>query len=290
MDNVVEGNVTFVGRGNPAPSKYYVVPRNFPVGEFANTFIANRDIPRPQVLISVTGGAQDFKMLSSNLEQIFNRGLLRAAENTSAWIVTGGLSTGVMEFVGNAIRAMDIRVPCIGVATFSKVSHNEIFLEAGDVNYTAEKKNDPRSCSLQQDHSHFILVRSPVDEWGQEIEFRSSLEKHFTTFERGVPLVLVALNGGPNTIKTLVEGARQNFPIIIVDQSGRACDAMAAFLRNKADNKRFKLDAWNDMLSTTKDEKKRAEYTEQMNEVIIYTKLINQNNTIFIIFIYLFIL
>lgn len=55
-----------------------------------------------QVLISVTGGAQDFKMLSSNLEQvrkiyfllhfinltikIFNRGLLRAAENTRAWI------------------------------------------------------------------------------------------------------------------------------------------------------------------------------------------------------------
>lgn len=25
MDNVVEGELTFVGRGNPAPSKYYIV-------------------------------------------------------------------------------------------------------------------------------------------------------------------------------------------------------------------------------------------------------------------------
>lgn len=36
--------------------------------------------------------------------------------------------------------------------------------------------------------------------------FRSSLE-HYFTMEARVPLVLVALNGGPNTIKTLVEGA-----------------------------------------------------------------------------------
>jgi hypothetical protein len=30
-------------------------------------------------------------------------------------------------------------------------------------------------------------------------------------------------------------GAKQHFPIIIVEQSGRACDAMAAFLKNKLD-------------------------------------------------------
>lgn len=35
----------------------------------------------------------------------------------------------------------------------------------------------------------------------------------------------------------LSPGARKNFPIIIVDQSGRACDAMAAYIKHKEDNK-----------------------------------------------------
>ena len=113
--------------------------------------------------------------------------------------------------------------------------------------------------------------------------FRTALEHHFATKEQ-IPIVLVALNGGPNTIKTLVEGiqhlrplllppsylpptspsylpllspppispsyfplhllhfshmktgAKKKFPIIIVDKSGRACDAMAAFIKHKTDN------------------------------------------------------
>jgi hypothetical protein len=35
--------------------------------------------------------------------------------------------------------------------------------------------------------------------------FRTALEHHFSTKDN-IPIVLVALNGGPNTIKTLVEG------------------------------------------------------------------------------------
>eukprot|EP00026_Physarum_polycephalum_P001425 Phypoly_transcript_01426.p1 GENE.Phypoly_transcript_01426~~Phypoly_transcript_01426.p1 ORF type:complete len:856 (+),score=89.64 Phypoly_transcript_01426:115-2682(+) len=269
MRNVVEGEVTFVGRGNPIPSKYYIVPEKFDVSEFADTCFANKDLPRPQVLISVTGGAQDFKMLSSNLEQIFNRGLLRAAENTSAWIVTGGLSSGVMEFVGNALRQMDVNVPCIGIATYSKVSHKESLEPGGKVNYSAEKKNDAKSASLQQDHTHFILVRNEIDDWGQEIGFRTALEHHFAT-KAQIPIVLVALNGGPNTIKTLVEGARKRFPIIIVDKSGRACDAMASFLKHKQDDKRHKRDAWNQLISSTKEPLKQQEYTNQMEELYLY--------------------
>lgn len=82
----------------------------------------------------------------------------------------------------------DVQVPCIGVATHAKVSHNEVFVSitngliyeshiylinqvGGSVNYTAEKKNDAKSASLQQDHTHFILVKSKKDDWGQEIEY-----------------------------------------------------------------------------------------------------------------------
>ena len=40
--------------------------------------------------------------------------------------VTGGLDTGVMQFVGDAVKKQDFDdVPCIGIATHKKVSHFE---------------------------------------------------------------------------------------------------------------------------------------------------------------------
>ena len=50
--------------------------------------------PKPEVLITVTGGAQDFK-LSSQLQVAFDRGLVSAAQSARAWIFTAGSDTGV---------------------------------------------------------------------------------------------------------------------------------------------------------------------------------------------------
>ena len=47
-------------------------------------------MPKPEVLITVTGGAQDFQ-LSSQLQVAFDRGLVSAAQSAKAWIFTAGL-------------------------------------------------------------------------------------------------------------------------------------------------------------------------------------------------------
>lgn len=39
-----------------------------------------------QVLLSVTGGAKNFLITSAKLEKVFNRGLIKAAQNIDAWI------------------------------------------------------------------------------------------------------------------------------------------------------------------------------------------------------------
>jgi hypothetical protein len=55
-------------------------------------------LPRPRLLISVTGGAIDFPMdphKQAVLEQ-----LLDTARRTNAWIVTGGSRAGIMKYVG----------------------------------------------------------------------------------------------------------------------------------------------------------------------------------------------
>ena len=56
----------------------------------------------PSVLISITGGAQDFR-LPQNVQTAFERGLMRAARSGNTWMITGGTDTGVMRLVGQAI-------------------------------------------------------------------------------------------------------------------------------------------------------------------------------------------
>ncbi len=56
------------------------------------------ELPRPKLLISVTGGAQDFP-LSRAKENVLYK-LMEAARQTDAWIVTGGTDAGIMKYVG----------------------------------------------------------------------------------------------------------------------------------------------------------------------------------------------
>jgi len=247
------GRINFIAQGNPGDlAKFCVVPKEFPAGDFVQQFFQNAcGLARPKVLISVTGGAQDFTMLSSKLEQIFSRGLLRAAQNTTAWIVTGGLDSGVMKFVGDAVRDQDADVPCIGIATYSKVINKELLMSGATVSYTPEKPNDAVSAALNPNHTHFVLVDSKVDNWGEEITFRTALED-FISREWRVPMVLVAVNGGPGTVQTVVDGVKQKFPTIIVEGSGRASDAIACYLKHKADPARNSLEEWNKFLGGVK--------------------------------------
>ena len=61
------------------------------------------DLQPPKLLISVTGGAQNFR-LKSSLKEAFRKGLVKAALSTQAWISTGGSYAGVMKHVGEAVR------------------------------------------------------------------------------------------------------------------------------------------------------------------------------------------
>jgi len=248
-------DVIFVGKGNLIPSKYIIIPKslenevdslieNFLIrGIAANAQIdeeieINNDafLPtKPGVLISVTGGAQDFYMHSSKLEQVFNRGLLKAAQNISAWIVDGGLDAGVMQYVGKAIKEVSVEdVPCIGIASHKMVIMNELLTEKGfdpmPAEYVANQPNTPNKCALNPNHTHFILVDSPTVQWGQEIVFRSQFEKYIRD-KFQIPVVLIVVNGGPGTLDTVAQAAEKNFAIVVVQGSGRASDAVAALVK-----------------------------------------------------------
>lgn len=52
----------------------------------------------PKLLISVHGGLQNFE-LQPKLKQVFGKGLIKAAMTTGAWIFTGGVNTGEVQYL-----------------------------------------------------------------------------------------------------------------------------------------------------------------------------------------------
>ena len=43
----------------------------------------------------------------------------------------------------------------------------------------------------------------------------------------GIPVVILCLEGGPNTIVTMAEAIKNGVPAVVIDGSGRAADVVA---------------------------------------------------------------
>jgi transient receptor potential cation channel subfamily M protein 2 len=79
----------------------------------------------PQLILSVTGGAQQFTC-DEDTKRGFKLGLMKAAKTTNAWIITGGTNYGVMKLVGDAV-AEDINahgLTVLGIATWGTDHYN----------------------------------------------------------------------------------------------------------------------------------------------------------------------
>lgn len=106
-------------------------------------------LPTPQLIISVTGGADIFKLSTLRVRRAFQQGLIIAAVTTGqhncfsftmsfisfivekivdAWIITGGTNAGIMKEVGDAVdklRYKNTKIPskvqCIGICSWNYI-------------------------------------------------------------------------------------------------------------------------------------------------------------------------
>ena len=51
------------------------------------------NLPMPKLILSITGGAQNFS-IPHKIKKAFKEGLVKAAATTGSWIITGGTNTG----------------------------------------------------------------------------------------------------------------------------------------------------------------------------------------------------
>ncbi|KAM9709328.1 transient receptor potential cation channel subfamily M member 2 isoform 2-T2 [Menidia menidia] len=197
----------------------------------------------PNLLISVTGGAKNFKM-KAGLKNMFHRGLIKVAQTTGAWIITGGTHAGVMKHVGQAVRDHALsstgqgKIVAIGVATWGvihnrdKLVHKEGCFPA---HYTMDTEGQGRLSCLDNNHTHFLLVDDGTNgRYGVEIELRTLLEKCISSKTLGnkgsggkIPAVCVVLDGGPGTLNTIYNAMLNGTPCVILEGSGRMADVIA---------------------------------------------------------------
>ncbi|XP_075036348.1 transient receptor potential cation channel subfamily M member 2 isoform X2 [Mixophyes fleayi] len=238
------GDISFTGLGHRVGKQYIRVSSDTPSNVLYQLMTEHWGLEVPNLLISVTGGAKNFRM-KTRLRNIFRRGLVKVAQTTGAWIITGGSHAGVMKQVGEAVKDFCMgsnnknnEIVTIGVATWGIVHKRSSLISSNGLfpaEYQIDVENQGNLSCLDNNHSHFILVDDGTNgRYGMEILLRTKLEKFISeqTKEKGgvaikIPIVCVVLEGGPGTLDTIYNAVSNNTPCVIVEGSGRVADVIA---------------------------------------------------------------
>uniref|UniRef100_A0A8C5P9R7 Transient receptor potential cation channel subfamily M member 1 n=1 Tax=Leptobrachium leishanense TaxID=445787 RepID=A0A8C5P9R7_9ANUR len=254
------GILEFQGGGHSNKAMYIRVSYDTKPDSLLHLMVKEWQLELPKLLISVHGGLQNFEM-QPKLKQVFGKGLIKAAMTTGAWIFTGGVSTGVIRHVGDALKDHSSksrgRICAIGIAPWGIVENKEDLI-GRDVTKPYQTMSNPLSklSVLNNTHTHFILAdNGTFGKYGAEVKLRRQLEKHISlqkinTREYGsclkespldstaninlltpqsVPVVALIVEGGPNVISIVLECLREEppIPVVVCDGSGRASDILS---------------------------------------------------------------
>ncbi|XP_062246524.1 transient receptor potential cation channel subfamily M member 1-like [Platichthys flesus] len=234
------GVIEFQGGGHINKAMYIRVSNDSKPDSLLHLMVKDWQLELPTLLISVHGGLQNFD-LPPKLKQVFGKGLIKAAVTTGAWIFTGGVSTGVIRHVGDALKDHSSKsrgkVCAIGIAPWGIIENKEDLI-GRDVTRSYQTMSNPLSklSVLNNSHSHFILSdNGTTGKYGAEVRLRRQLEKHIalqkinTRLGQGVPVVCLILEGGPNVISIVLESLKEDppVPVVICDGSGRASDIIS---------------------------------------------------------------
>ncbi|KAM6388675.1 transient receptor potential cation channel subfamily M member 7 [Pluvialis apricaria] len=234
------GVINFQGGSHSYRAKYLRLSYDTKPEAILQLMLKEWQMELPKLVISVHGGMQKFE-LHPRIKQLLGKGLIKAAVTTGAWIITGGVNTGVAKHVGDALREHASRssrkICTIGIAPWG-VIENRNDLVGRDVVAPYQTLLNPLSKLnvLNNLHSHFILVDDgTVGKYGAEVKLRRELEKTINLqriharIGQGVPVVALVFEGGPNVILTVLDFLQESppVPVVVCEGTGRAADILA---------------------------------------------------------------
>uniref|UniRef100_A0A3B4ZAJ9 Transient receptor potential cation channel, subfamily M, member 1b n=4 Tax=Seriola TaxID=8160 RepID=A0A3B4ZAJ9_SERLL len=273
------GIIEFQGGGFVNKAMYIRVSYDSKPDNLLHLMVKDWQLELPTLLISVHGGLQNFD-LQPKLKQVFGKGLIKAAVTTGAWIFTGGVNTGVIRHVGDALKDHSSKsrgkVCAIGIAPWGILENKEDLI-GKDVTRPYQTMANPLSklAVLNNSHSHFILTdNGTCGKYGSEVKLRRLLEKHIslqkinTRLGQGVPLVCLIVEGGPNVISIALESLRDDppIPVVVCDGSGRASDIISFAHKFSEDGGLVNDDVRDQLLVTIQ---KTFNYTKSQSQQIL---------------------
>ncbi|XP_064237127.1 transient receptor potential cation channel subfamily M member 4 isoform X1 [Aotus nancymaae] len=203
----------------------------------------------PNLVVSVLGGSGG-PVLQTWLQDLLRRGLVRAAQSTGAWIVTGGLHTGIGRHVGVAVRDHQTastggtKVVAMGVAPWGVVQKRDILTNPkGSFPAQYDWRRDPKDgvqFPLDYNYSAFFLVDDGTHgRLGGESRFRLRLESYISQQKAGVggtgidiPVLLLLIDGDEKMLMQIENATQARLPCLLVAGSGGAADCLAETLED----------------------------------------------------------
>lgn len=203
----------------------------------------------PNLVVSVLGGSGG-PVLQTWLQDLLRRGLVRAAQSTGAWIVTGGLHTGIGRHVGVAVRDHQMastggsKVVAMGVAPWGVVRNRDMLINPkGSFPARYRWRGDPEDgveFPLDYNYSAFFLVDDGTHgRLGGENRFRLRFESYVAQQKTGVggtgidiPVLLLLIDGDEKMLKRIEDATELRLPCLLVAGSGGAADCLVETLED----------------------------------------------------------
>ncbi|KAG9471145.1 hypothetical protein GDO78_015679, partial [Eleutherodactylus coqui] len=244
------GDIEFVGAGKKH-SKFIRLSNETDPSTVYNLITHTWRIPPPNLVVSVVGGDGDFKMKTS-LKDILRKGLVKAAQSTGAWIMTGGMQVGIGKYVGEAVRDhatassnSRTKVVAMGIAPWGIVNNRQSLVNpkgSSPAKYYMENVDGP-TYSLDNNYSVFLLADDGTNEqMGGETSFRFRLEEHISRQKTGVggkgsieiPVLCMLIAGESKMLERVYKATMSSIPCLLVAGSGGVADCLDEILKQSS--------------------------------------------------------
>jgi hypothetical protein len=165
-------------------------------------------------LVVLSGGASKMSEAKQRELLAMFEALGTLARERRIAVGDGGTKAGIMEAAGMARLASGRAFPLIGIAPAREIA------PAG-------------STPIDPNHSHIVAVDDPAlpkgePGWGSET---AAMYWLFRRIAEGRPSVAVVANGGGITLNEIAANVDAGRPIILIEGSGRAADAVVTLVR-----------------------------------------------------------
>lgn len=204
-------------------------------------------LPQPNLVVSVVGG-EGRSEVKSWVRDILRQGLVKAAQSTGAWIITGGLRQGIGRCVGESVKDNATAVSSItlnkvlpiGIAPWGLVENRQQLVNSeGSFPAKYWVRNVTRdSCFLDNNYKVFLLVDDgTIGRKGGELAFRARLEDYISRQRPGnasidIPVLNMLIAGDTSMLEFLEMSLKNSTPCLVLAGSGGLANLVSDIVEN----------------------------------------------------------